>query len=188
LERIEGAAGDPAAQTAQVSALQRRLRADFRAKFQFRPYSAATSQQDSVIEVSLVAGMFAGAESVLTQFIESAWTSAGLRIQLSWIAADAMPGTFTFKVGEGFGSRAYVDFNEASVVLYPSVRSQTIAHEFGHVIGFRDHYHTIWNPGRCVYADQHNEEDLMSVSRTGSVTTEEWTELRDVYVGPALED
>ena len=48
LERIEGAAGDPAAQTAQVSALQRRLRADFRAKFQFRPYSAATSQQDSV--------------------------------------------------------------------------------------------------------------------------------------------
>ena len=78
-------------------------------------------------------------------------------------------------------NRSFVNFNLKEINLFPFTAVRTVAHEYGHVLGFDDHYYTVWNSEKCEYHAQYNEEDIMSDSETGDVTNLEWQTLLDKY-------
>lgn len=129
----------------------------------------------------LNSGELAGAESQLTEFIESVWMATGQRLKIEWSKSSLEP---LFKILVDLQhpySRAFVSWNDRIVQLYPGTNTRSIAHEIGHVLGFRDSYYTLWNENTCQYAIEQNEGDIMSSSLKGVVTEEEWKTLGDRY-------
>jgi hypothetical protein len=61
------------------------------------------------------------------------------------------------------------------------VQARALAHEIGHVLGFRDNYFTVWRNDICGYEYQSREDDLMSNSDKGLVLPEHWEELARHY-------
>jgi hypothetical protein len=68
-----------------------------------------------------------------------------------------------------------------TVTLFPNVKARSIAHEFGHVMGFNDRYYSVWNAAACEYKVQNSEEDIMSNSNYGVVLDEHWQDLARYY-------
>jgi hypothetical protein len=134
--------------------------------------------------VALDAGPFGEVKEQLANVIETIWASATSKIKIAW--RESSPDLFSVILGEGHGGRAYVSYRNLKIVLYPDVRARTIAHEFGHVLGFPDYYYTLWHESTCTYEEQFREDDLMSDSGLGGVLPEEWRELDRRYPKAAV--
>ena len=80
------------------------------------------------------------------------------------------------------GERSYVTGVPKEVHLFPFTSTRAVAHEFGHVLGFKDHYYTMWNSDQCIYKVETNSGDLMSDSSSGSVTATEWSDIKKNYI------
>jgi len=129
----------------------------------------------------LNSGELAGAESQLTEFIESVWMSSGQRLIIEWNTS-SLETLFKFLMDlQHPYSRAFVNWGNRVVQLYPGTNTRAIAHEIGHVLGFRDTYFTLWNENTCQYAIEQNQGDIMSSSQNGEVTAEEWEILSSKY-------
>ena len=134
---------------------------------------------ETIISLPLDAGDLGEEERKLTEkIIETVWSKPGVKISVTWESRNKIPDLFKiFFDLTGTGKRPFVAYSNKSLNLFPYSRSRSIAHEFGHVLGFDDHYYTIWNPKVCAYVQESNQEDLMSDSESGEVTPDEWTEL-----------
>lgn len=126
-------------------------------------------------------GDFAGAEAKMANLIETIWKSDALSVQIEWVPHALDNLLYKILLNLGYGERGFVNRAEATVNLPVGVGSKTIPHEIGHVLGFRDHYYTVWQPNVCVYQMQINNSDIMSSSKVGLPTAEEFQELNNAY-------
>lgn len=130
----------------------------------------------------LAAGAFYGFTDQIQGYIEAAWASAaGKKVKVEWRNPESSPLLFRFLYRDAVGERAYVMRNERTINLFPSSYNTTVAHEIGHVIGFKDNYFTVWDEKNCRYENQSREDDIMSTSRSGSVLPEHWEKLEQEY-------
>jgi hypothetical protein len=67
------------------------------------------------------------------------------------------------------------------VVIANLAFTGTVAHEFGHVLGFADHYYSVWNDRNCYYSQSSGTGDIMSNSDRGLVTARHWEILEKAY-------
>jgi hypothetical protein len=139
------------------------------------------SLKNDTLALSLDPGPFSPSQDFLAKTIETIWSSKNLKLKIQWASAQSSPQIFKLLLGDTPGERSNISREEKTVQLFPNVRLKSIAHEIGHVLGFRDHYYTVWHPEKCSYVVQNNDEDLMSNPETGRVTPEEWNELKIHY-------
>lgn len=150
-----------------------------RYRMRFNPGITRSAQDE--LTLPLIAGVFNEAKDQLANYIFGVWNSPNLKLKISWIESDPLAYAFRIVFDLGPAGRSYVTWDSQSVHLMPYVRSRTIAHEIGHVLGFRDHYYTVWNPQKCEYQRQMNDQDVMSNSSLGSATVEEWQQIEANY-------
>jgi hypothetical protein len=133
-------------------------------------------------EVPLYFGSLpATAVATFVDIVESAWTSGTQSVRVRW--RDISPLAFQIlMLPDDVGGRAHVSWTPfRHMRLYPEVSEQVVAHEFGHILGFKDNYFTFWNSTTCVYTLEQLDSDIMSRPTTGSVGPAHWSELDAQY-------
>jgi hypothetical protein len=150
----------------------------------FRPGAVRRISRQE-FEVSLNTGDFLGAETPLTELFEREWSSGGRKIRVKWAADD--PAAYVLKA-HFHSARSYVDHRHRQLVIANFSWTKTVAHELGHVLGFDDHYYSVWHGENCYYTQESRVSDLMSNSETGRVTHGHWELLEKAYPwkAPAL--
>jgi len=117
-------------------------------------------------------------KKIVQSIIEEVWTKKDAKIQLEWKSKNENKDLFQILFhADGIGKRQFVSFRDNTLNLFPQGRARSIAHEFGHVLGFDDNYYTLWNSQTCAYTQESNDFDIMSNSSTGEVTDAEWKKL-----------
>jgi len=125
-------------------------------------------------------------KNLVETVIESIWSKSDAKVILEWRSRSTLADLFKILFhGDEPGERPRVKFRDKTLNLYPGSRTRSIAHEFGHVLGFEDHYYTTWNPNYCIYVTEFNDADLMSNSMSGDVTAEEWMRLLSLEEKPS---
>jgi hypothetical protein len=130
------------------------------------------------LKVPMNAGPFGGFEDVIEGYITSVWSSAALGVGVVWTDA---PDAYSIVVDDDVGGRAYVTRRDREMHIANGVRSKSLAHEFGHVMGLADEYYTSWNPKTCAYTYEYNDANLMSTSSTGLVVKSHVDALKAQY-------
>ncbi len=136
----------------------------------------------NTFSLSLDSGIFSETDQTLIEkSITSVWKNDLNSIVINWKKATPSMDLFHILFTLEPNNRSFVNFNLKEINLFPFTAVRTVAHEYGHVLGFDDHYYTVWNSEKCEYHAQYNEEDIMSDSETGDVTNLEWQTLLDKY-------
>lgn len=143
----------------------------------FRP-NRSVSREGRNFVVRLDAGEFKGAEKKLEEIFGQAWASHGRAVKIRWVQGD--PDAYRMKA-HFRSSRSYVSHRERAMVIANFAWTRTLAHELGHILGFADHYYTVWNNRNCYYTQQSRLSDLMSDSQLGRITAEHWRILDSAY-------
>lgn len=141
-----------------------------------------TEANDSVLTIPFDGSDFSDHDRAqLQSYIEPIWKTEGLKVLIEW------RNSWTDSIYKIFfnpalvGTRPWVSSNDREMHLFPQNRTRSVAHETGHVLGFRDHYYTVWNRKTCTYIIEYNDTDIMGDSDAGSVTPDEWAELKKQY-------
>ncbi len=143
----------------------------------FRPNLAMRRTGPKEFTVPLNAGDFAGEEAKLQKLLESEWSGAGYRVRLEW---KKDPSLYTFRINL-LSSRSFVNHKKRTLEIANMAWTKTVAHEFGHVLGFADHYYSVWHADHCYYTQETRNADLMSNSDIGQVNTRHWQVLDQAY-------
>lgn len=163
-----------------IKKLSSRIAGDYK-RYEFRREKTLTRLRSGVLQIPLVAGVFEEVTQQLAGYIEAVWNSPGLQLKIKWVKAKSVPAAFRILLEPIIGERAYVDYQKRAMQLFLDSRAASLAHETGHILGFGDHYYTVWHPESCSYVIQSNQLDVMSDSSRGSVTAEEWATLDQRY-------
>jgi hypothetical protein len=116
-------------------------------------------------------------KETFSSIVENIWSSSELKLKLVF----DQTGEDVFKVVFlNSSGRSRVNYVEKSLKLHQEVRSRSIAHEVGHVLGLYDNYFTQWRPTSCEYYYQYNPGDIMS-EVYGKVLPKHWETLKTVY-------
>lgn len=147
--------------------------------FQMRKNSSIT-REGKILHLPLYTSDLASVTDTLSRYIESVWTSAELSLKIDWKPAPTND-LFTVLFLRESNGRSFVTYKSKTVSLYNNVQAKSIAHEIGHVLGFKDHYYDVWDETKCEYQDQYREDDLMSDATYSTVLDEEWKVLQETY-------
>jgi hypothetical protein len=147
----------------------------------FRP-NPSVSREGKNFVVRLDAGEFRGAEKKLEK-IFSAWSGQGHTLKIRWVQND--PDAYRM-LAHSRSSRSYVNHHDKTMVIANFAWTRTLAHELGHILGFADHYYSVWNGRNCYYTQESRLSDLMSDSQFGRVTAEHWRIMDEAYAGKGL--
>jgi hypothetical protein len=143
----------------------------------FRVIPAVSRVSLNKFLVKLNPGEFKGAEKQIERLILSEWKSHGFQVQIEW-----SDDPNAYRLGANFHSaRSFVNHTTKEMKIANFAFAKTVAHEFGHVLGFDDHYYSVWNETNCYYTQQSRLGDLMSNSEMGSVQKKHWDILTDAY-------
>ena len=180
IEQLESE-GSPEARRALFPKIMDRLKADLET-FSFRPNPALRSSVVGGLHqltLEIDAGQLSENEqTLLSRIVESIWAGSRAKVSILWKKSKEALDLFRVLFDpKRPGERPYVIRSEKTVNLFPGTRTRSIAHEFGHVLGFADHYFTTWDPIQCQYVEESDPLDLMSDSSSGDVTDEEWQNL-----------
>lgn len=147
-------------------------------KHQFRPNTSVERTGKKEFSVTLDPGEFKGFEKVLSDLLEAEWKGEGFHVKVRWAPGD--PTAYRFEANLRSG-RTYVNHTRRAIVLENLAWTKVLAHEFGHVLGFDDHYYSVWNAQNCYYTQLARNSDLMSSSEKGSVGRKHWDLLDQAY-------
>jgi hypothetical protein len=151
-------------------------------QYQFRRNEHMFRRDGDSYVLPLNAGVFTGLTAEIQAYIEGAWSSAlGKNVKVEWRDLGSNPPLFRFLYRSTIGERAYVSPSDRTINLFPNSSNSTVAHEIGHVIGFRDTYYTVWDEKNCRYMNQYREDDIMSQHQTGLVLSDHWQKLEAEY-------
>jgi hypothetical protein len=132
--------------------------------------------EDGVLVVPVKPDNFGLARARFEDLTAGFWSQYNLKVRLEWRENDAMN-----ILVDPIGSRAFVLFRD-HVVHYPQiVGTRTISHEFGHVLGLKDNYWMQFNEDSCAYQEEYNQDDIMSMSTSGSVMPEHIQAIKTAY-------
>jgi hypothetical protein len=126
-------------------------------------------------------GVFAPARADFIRHFESAWKVEDRKVTLKTEDSAAVTGVFRAILGTDPGGRSFVDRKDLKLTLEPGFSGEAIAHEMGHVLGFRDVYYSVWDPATCAWTTQYREDDIMSDHNKGRVLELHWQKLAEVY-------
>lgn len=144
---------------------------------QFRRLRAVKRISRQEIEVMLDPGEFRGFEKKIESILVRAWNTKHGKIRIVWGASpDAYRLVPHFQSGRSFVNHRTKEMRIANYAF-----TTTVAHEFGHVLGFDDHYYSVWNDTNCYYTQKSRLTDLMSNSEHGTVRKEHWDILDRAY-------
>lgn len=143
----------------------------------FRPNASTERTGPREITVRLNPGEFRGAEKQLTALFEREWSRDGYRLRVRFENA---PGLYVLRANQR-SARSFVNHRQKVLVLANYTFTRTAAHELGHILGFDDHYYSVWHGKNCYYTQESFLDDLMSNSERGRVTAEHWQLLERAY-------
>lgn len=160
--------------------LGRKFEAPEITEHQFRPNGAVSRTGQRELTVKLDAGEFRGYEKALQEVLDKEWSgkNGALRVKIQWVKDD--PAAYRFEANLTSG-RTYVNHRRRAIVLENLAWTRTVAHEFGHVLGFDDHYYSVWHKEHCYYTQLARNGDLMSNSQHGHITARHWELLDRAY-------
>lgn len=144
----------------------------------FRPNPSVRRVSRTEFEVKLDPGDFEGDANTLKKLFEKEWRSHGKKILIEWAPED--PAAYQVRALFRSG-RSYVSHREKSLVIANFSWVRTVAHELGHVLGFDDHYYSVWNDRNCYYTQESRLSDLMSSSDQGGIVSRHWALLEEAY-------
>lgn len=149
-------------------------------RYQFH-VNSTVKLSEAELQLMLASVPFQGSETQLNSFIEDIWQNSHIKVRVKW-QPETISGIFhlLLDLTQPY-SRAFVNWNKQIVQLYPGVNTRAVAHEIGHVLGFTDHYYTLWDHVACSYTIEENQGDLMSSHLGGQVTSADWQELLRHY-------
>jgi hypothetical protein len=140
--------------------------------------NARTEGKTLIIPLDLTA-FKEGSRDAATE-MEKAWNmDSEFNVKIEEIKKP-QPG-FIVQVGEEVGGRASVSRDRSVMKLYNLGKLTTMHHEFGHILGFEDNYHTLWDRKSCAYQLEFNSTDIMSDSTSGKVLSTHWEQLKKTY-------
>jgi hypothetical protein len=119
--------------------------------------------------------------SLLEKSIGSVWNNDMNSVSITWKTSTSVTSFFHFLFTYEPDNRSFVNFPMKEIQLFPFDTTRAVAHEIGHVLGFDDHYYTLWDADKCEYRSQYTDEDIMSNPDTGDATAAEWQTLMDQY-------
>lgn len=138
-------------------------------------------------EVDLVAGDFQGVKEKVAKIFENEWSTHGYKLKVNWV--EKKIGAYTLRANFRSG-RSLVNHKEKVMFLANFAWTRTLAHELGHILGFDDHYYSVWNEKNCYYTQKSRLSDIMSNSEFGKVDLQHWKILDKAYPwkGEALKE
>lgn len=143
------------------------------------PYGFIKFIDANTLEVAVDSGDFRVSEAELKEILEKEWSVPPYKLRVRWSdRKKEMVYRFAF-FREPITS--HVLHSARAINVANGERVSVFAHELGHVMGFRDHYRTTWNPTGCYYTQVSWLDDIMSSSARGIVTKEHWKWLRETY-------
>ncbi len=145
--------------------------------YNFRVNPNMSQIRPGVFVLKMNAGDFAGGEQSFPRFMRY-WETAGNKVILE--TKTSLEGLYKFVMHMTSG-RAFVNHEKRTVNLYDGGFLKTIAHEVGHVMGFRDTYYSSFDFKNCEYVTELNVNDIMSYHRSGRVMPEHWKTLKEKY-------
>lgn len=146
----------------------------------FAPNGSVVRTGPREFTVRVNAGDFKGAEGKLRALLERDWASEGRRLRVEF-AND--PALYTMRANFR-SARSYVNHRDKTMVIANYGWARTVAHELGHVLGFDDHYYSVWHKEYCYYTQESRVGDLMSNSEKGRVGAAHWRILEKAYPWP----
>jgi hypothetical protein len=144
----------------------------------FRPNASVRRKAKNIFVVRLNPGEFAGAEDKLAAIFRKEWKSHGYEVQVEWAKDD--PSAYRMRSHFRSG-RSLVNHKEKILQVANFAWTRTLAHELGHILGFDDHYYSVWNGRNCYYTQKSRLTDLMSNSEHGGVGDSHWRLLDLAY-------
>lgn len=150
-------------------------------RFGYRPYDLVHKTSEGALVIPLSTSDFGSVKKNLEEFFIEPWVRAGVNLSILWREPIDMPSVFKILYGSSSGGRSYVSYQDRHMKLYAGALLPTFAHEFGHVLGLRDEYYTIWNESTCSYGVDENRGNIMSVHYSGIVTPELVNTVRSLY-------
>jgi len=163
-----------------IEILKRRIQIDLKTRYNFWRMSNISRVDANTWSVPMYTHEFAENRDEIAQRIMRMWKSATEQVIIRWVD-DVAPENFRFIADLSVGARPGTSYPNHTVTLTNEMFATTIAHEFGHVLGFRDRYFEIWDAPRCGYRSRANGADIMSRSRSGTVVQYHWDTLRREY-------
>jgi hypothetical protein len=165
--------------------LGREFRTPDAVQHQFRRTGAVTRTSPQAFAVRLHPGDFSEERDKLRLLLEREWRSHGKEVKVIW--DESTPDTYRVQALFRAG-RSYVNHRRRSLVIANFSWVRTVAHELGHVLGFDDHYYSVWNERNCYYTQESRLNDLMSNSETGTISPRHWEILNEAYPWRASSD
>ncbi|MBC7742386.1 MAG: hypothetical protein H7061_09320 [Bdellovibrionaceae bacterium] len=115
------------------------------------------------------------------EFIETAWRSSDYQVLIVQKTFSKALHIFDVLYDKTIGGRAFVDWTEKKMHLFPMDSNKAFAHEFGHVMGLPDEYYTTWSEAECKYKIYSHPESIMSNHISGKPLARHWKMLADFY-------
>ena len=162
--------------TDRLKFFTREIQLDWDSKFNLRKRTNVQRQGDTFI-VPFRTTDYADAKDEIKKIIESYWRLGNQKVIVEWTDD---PNAFEL-VGPKHYVRAETFYKTSKVLISSGAKIETFAHEFGHVLGFRDQYFDVWNEKECTYTEYSFGGNLMSRSQGGRVLQKHFDRLKAFY-------
>ncbi|MES2769763.1 MAG: hypothetical protein V4596_11520 [Bdellovibrionota bacterium] len=148
-------------------------------KFKLRHNNHKVDKESSTLTVHMDLNAFAPDQRKLADYLQAVWSVEGINIR---ILTSRDPSYSFYKIVLNSQERRGVVYHERHLMyLNPNTSIQNLIHEFGHVLGLRDEYYTIWNEDSCSYKDEYNKSNLMSGPPSINVKSQHIKALKELY-------
>lgn len=120
--------------------------------------------------------------------IQNIWSSSSLSVSVAWTQQQQQQqqssngqSAFRLVLDPSPDDAPTTRYADRTILIGIGRSDRSLAFAIGHVLGFGTHSYVDYSPYQCSYNVITNDTDFMSVSSTGSITSEEWNDLDRLY-------